>query len=96
MSLCSHWTTKYQFPLSAHGVTVAVTVSLLPAGYFVDKGQKFASLVGDSVLADVNVTLLQRMLDEGGDRFTEHWRPKELEKLDDALVSREDTKGKAE
>lgn len=51
---------------------MAVTVSLLPAGYFVDKGQKFASLVGDSVLADVNVTLLQRMLDEGGDRFTEH------------------------
>lgn len=64
--------TKYQLLLSVSGVTVAVMMSLFPAGYLVDKGQKFASLVGDSVLAYVNVTLLQRMLDEGWNRFTEH------------------------
>lgn len=46
--------------------------SLLPAGDLVEEGQKFASLVGDGVLADVNAALFQRMLDEGGDRFTEH------------------------
>lgn len=47
-------------------------MSLFPAGDLVDEGQKFASLIGDGVLADVNATLLQRMLDEGGNRFTEH------------------------
>lgn len=47
-------------------------MSLFPAGDLVDEGQKFASLVGDGVLAGVNAALLQRMLDEGGDRFAEH------------------------
>lgn len=70
--------TKYQLVLSVSGVTAAVTMSLFPARYLVDKGQKFASLVCNSVLADVNATLLQRLLDEGGNRFTEHWQPKEL------------------
>lgn len=46
--------------------------SLLPAGHLVDEGQQLASLVGHGVLADVDVTLLQRMLDDGGNRFTEH------------------------
>lgn len=47
-------------------------MSLLPAGDLVEEGQKFASLIGDGVFADVNATLFQRMLDEGGNRFTEH------------------------
>lgn len=46
--------------------------SLFPAGYLVDQGQKFSGLVGDGVLADVDATLLQRMLNEGGNRFSVH------------------------
>lgn len=50
----------------------AVMMSLFPAGDLVDEGQKFASLVGDGVLAGVNATLFQGMLDEGRNRFTKH------------------------
>lgn len=47
--------------------------SLVPADDVVEQRLEQPSLVGDGVLADVDATLLQRLLDEGGDLFAVRW-----------------------
>lgn len=47
--------------------------SLVPADDVVEQRLEQPSLVGDGVLADVDATLLQRLLDEGGHLFAVRW-----------------------